>query len=598
MSGAASRPTTASVADLTAATSLLARPGSPSMLALDTARPLLASRSRVARAWRHPRLASLALGWALGLVLVGCADEPITAPTAVASVTAATQPPPTAAALDSLARALALGLAAPAARQALLEDLRDSPFPLNKLHLGSYLAGARGAVLLERSAQASRVPQARLAQIAASARDYELWVPSVVHRVSWTGTDDIMVFATTLSVGDLLRSGPTVIGYGVTGDPEQIALMSLTRRPYIAIAPARQDFGDDPEVRRAAAPKAARGTISTKIIESQRRLRGSAGASTSGGGSTASLPHLGDGDQRIMTEGCEEGGSENCCEEGGESGMCDGSGGHGPVSYPGTVLNFSFNDCVPASTTATEDADRDGIVDTCESTLATTFEPRLQFHSGETHADRESFYYTVNRSNDGARIRIFYALAYFYDPGYSLFSSDDHLGDSEFLIVQVGPYAGSNSSIRWQVQYVTYSAHFGGAVDETQTYHWTDVHWYNGQTGLTPRIWVAVGKHANYRTDWECDQAAASLDDCNDGGYSAPVGVVGSMNLGNEYLMEGWSPTLPTQLINCTTSVIGYWSSTQQYCFWNDSDLFTGWYPAPAPNASGSYGALFDHLDF
>lgn len=94
-----------------------------------------------------------------------------------------------------------------------------------------------------------------------------------------------------------------------------------------------------------------------------------------------------------------------------------------------------------------------------------------------------------------------------------------------------------------------------------------------------PRVFVAIDKHANYKSDTACDEGAAFTDDCpNNQDESARVPVIESRNLGSSVVK--WSTTT-------TSQSPGYYAGSEY--FWNSNFNFCGWFLG-VTECAGSYG--------
>lgn len=512
---------------------------------------------------------------------------------ASASVSAPDQP--SRAVLDAFANVLARGLSDSAMRMAVLEDLRDSPFDRHKVHLDSYITGKRGRANLAAIARASAIPPDSLLRLASALRNYELWMPSVTHRTRWSGTSDVVVVATTMLPSDMWKTPAEYVAYDVSGAASTVNLLGHNPKPYLLVAPARQSFGKDPEVARAAAPKQPRRTISTRETEFTASIQSGSDTQSSTTLSSAAPQ------QSSMSSSCNpEVDGPDCCDE--TTIYCPNPPeGNGTA---GVGMGFTFEDCVkPFNEPIAESLDRDydHILDSCESQLAKAFEPRLVFHPSENHKGREP-YYAVNRSADGQRVRIIYALSYYWDPGFrALDGTYGHAGDSEFIIVHVGRYIGYNVPGKWQVHYVTYSAHFDSADDYTRTYWWSDAQYSTGEFGIRPLVYVALDKHANYRSHSECDAGAWYSDDCYAAGPSPELaGIPSTANLGNVHAGEGFPQGTYSGriLTDCVPSRVGGAGKHGTECYWSTwlSADFAGWTGGTV--GSKAYGAIFFYYVF
>lgn len=248
---------------------------------------------------------------------------------------------------------------------------------------------------------------------------------------------------------------------------------------------------------------------------------------------------------------------------------------------PGIFLPYTYATCAPGGVPV-GDSDWDGVIDDCETMLATTFEPRLRFHDGEPAKGREP-YWAVRRSNTPGRISLIHLLNYHEDVGF-LMGGYSHLGDSEFIVLELG-IVGQTTN-KWQVVSATLSAHWGSVFDRTGTYAWYDLDYpsYNyPDFGVTPIIYVAWGKHANYQRTAVCNSTTGLQyrDYCSSGFSYEPLGVVASGNVGS----------LHHPLQDCVPSRLG---RPGLECFWTQPS-FAGWsqWPHPSGVSAGNINALW-----
>lgn len=121
-------------------------------------------------------------------------------------------------AASSLAQALASAFEDPGLRQQILSDMRDSPFPRHAIHIGSYLAGQRGAALRVAAMSRSGIPSASLLAKAAVRGGLQLAMRRPMDRAEWTGTPDIVVAGSASTIRERLPQHQHLIGYRVLPD--------------------------------------------------------------------------------------------------------------------------------------------------------------------------------------------------------------------------------------------------------------------------------------------------------------------------------------------------------------------------------------------
>lgn len=245
-------------------------------------------------------------------------------------------------------------------------------------------------------------------------------------------------------------------------------------------------------------------------------------------------------------------------------------GGGGPLGFGFT---FRWVDCTFGAA-LNDDFDNDGFSDGCERALAQEFRPRLMVTSTDGLLGRETYWAVDPTAAPGSNsVRIFYALGYYEDK--------DHIADSEFIFIDVESVAGSQL---WATQQVFLSAHWHSFEP-----NWGDRSdliargayngWVDDHFGGRPEVWVAKGKHANYRSKSVCNQSFPLLfsDQCGqailDPGatiLAEDVEVLDSANLGSR----------GTPLIDCVASRVGGFAHPGTECFWT-GDRFRGWYIMP-----------------
>lgn len=161
----------------------------------------------------------------LGLLLLAAAcDAPTSAPDLPARQPAMDE-------LDRVARSLAVGLKDDAARTALRDALRDSPWNEHKLVFQELLASEGGAAVAAAAARAGGESVQAFRARVAGLPQLDLYVPSRDQRLSWRGTPDVAVAATL----DLEES--KVPGFTAEGRRIQDAL-SIPGGAVFLLAPA------------------------------------------------------------------------------------------------------------------------------------------------------------------------------------------------------------------------------------------------------------------------------------------------------------------------------------------------------------------------
>lgn len=231
------------------------------------------------------------------------------------------------------------------------------------------------------------------------------------------------------------------------------------------------------------------------------------------------------------------------------------------------------------------DADRDSVLDDCEYDVAHAFRPILVFHPAEDAATRET-YWAVKPVGTYS-LRVFYALAYHRDTGYTQeVEITSHDGDSEVIAVSVTSREG-----QWTADSVTISAH-----SNNKSIAFDSLTWFGDRDRGRPIVWVARGKHANYESSASCERHP--LDSCEtasnleDSLLWEDVEVWRGANLGSH----------DVPLVNCVWSREGhpgiecFWDDRIDYGFrgWQrDSQLQPGIYRSTSP-----YGVILAEYGF
>lgn len=212
-----------------------------------------------------PSLRSLALVSLLAAALYACDVETPSAPTS-------SRTPPRSVAVTErqdlalLARGIALALADDRLRQQVLEDMRDSPFPEHQLHFRSYLGGTRGRLLANAIAQRLGIGTEDIVNLLPATTDFAFLAPVALDRISWTGSPDVIVVASSAGKAGIL-SRPMLRGFNINGDAIDVPLEERASGPVLALLPAAIAFGENPEAIRSRAPRQQRGTIGSPEAE-------------------------------------------------------------------------------------------------------------------------------------------------------------------------------------------------------------------------------------------------------------------------------------------------------------------------------------------
>lgn len=482
----------------------------------------------------------------LCVVIGACTERPTLSAPVVTNSSAALTSSASEAEAQLIARALALALANDDVRARLLEDLRDSPFPKHRLHLQSYLRGASGRALLLRAAAARGATPDEFLAALRTLPTLELWMPRSMDRTQWRGDANVAVFGTALTPAELMARS-TGAGYMPDGRVVTVRLDGYDALPYLAIMATAQSFGTDPESVRQGAPRRSGATISTQPEEMA---------------------------PMTVLPGDTTGGP---------------LGGPGPNPGPGYLTLPSGRAAYECTSSFyfTADADVDGLDDACEYELAYAFRPRLKFNDGDPWSGREPYWSA--RTDGLGGVTIWYAMSYYFDGGFRGNPDFNHVGDSEFIIVNVAPHPSVSTG--WRTVGTVLSAHYqAGAGDFTTWNSGTSMEYRDGEYLQRPIVYVSWGKHANYRTKSACNAGAWYYDDCADvADRGAEPAVLPNANLGQSWAYAGF--------INCVTS--RDWPSVKPgtECYWSPQQPFYGWSWDHSSSAA-SYGVLLPYFGF
>jgi len=241
--------------------------------------------------------------------------------------------------------------------------------------------------------------------------------------------------------------------------------------------------------------------------------------------------------------------------------------------------------------------------DYCEKVLAEAFAPSIRYYPTDD-LSRES-YWAARLMSDG-KVRIFYAIAYYFDAGvispeYSLcklvgpvVECDPHNGDSEHIVLDI--YFDS-STLHWVVDHIWYSKHTTYNEIPRKTNKPYPLITYLGAQGGYPLAWVSRNKHANYTSQSTCDAGGGvpdillwmfPWDDCGGNNSVDRIDALGNRNLGSN----------SQRLLNCVNSGNYFYQDPPhpQECFWSAS-RFYGWQSDHSTSADG-YGDKLRYFGF
>lgn len=251
-------------------------------------------------------------------------------------------------------------------------------------------------------------------------------------------------------------------------------------------------------------------------------------------------------------------------------------------SAPGIFLGSAVSGT--ACTTGSQaDADRDGLTEVCENALAAAFAPRLAF-SASDRTGREPRW--AARPLSAGKVRIAYLLSLYFDDGtygcsFGLILCGGHYGDSETIVLDVY-YNGT--SRHWVLHLAVFSAHGVYNVYPRVFSAYPSMN-FSDKKGGYPKAFLALRKHALYRSDTECDDGELGLDECQaDTEQRIPAGS--ALNIGSR---DGHSAGQ-----DCVRSQV-FTSSTATECYWTVRD-FGGW-QGKSPKA-GAYSRILEFFGF
>jgi hypothetical protein len=138
------------------------------------------------------------------------------------------------AAMDRLARRLALALADPAFRAALKAELEQSPFVEHKLQLQSFLRASNRRALKE-VARLSGTAESTVEADANQAIPLEIYFPVPAHRATWTGGPGLLVASAR-------EDHEAPVAYDVSGRRQVLSPDAPPATPVLAVVPVETDF--------------------------------------------------------------------------------------------------------------------------------------------------------------------------------------------------------------------------------------------------------------------------------------------------------------------------------------------------------------------
>ena len=185
----------------------------------------------------RPRYVALVPLIALAL-LAACTDDPVapTAPPARRSAQAVDVSTAERSALRELTRAVAMAMENQGVRQQMKNDMRASRVTHeHKLHLGSYVKGQGGGVLLAQMTRATGLSRDTLQKLIAAVRPLELYVPVEAHRERWSGGPELLV-------ASAFDDGDQPVAFDVNGREVTLDIATPPSQPVVALVPVETDF--------------------------------------------------------------------------------------------------------------------------------------------------------------------------------------------------------------------------------------------------------------------------------------------------------------------------------------------------------------------
>jgi hypothetical protein len=266
-------------------------------------------------------------------------------------------------------------------------------------------------------------------------------------------------------------------------------------------------------------------------------------------------------------------------------------------SKPGIFLTSAVTpaECFNSGNT---DGDQDGLADRCERDIAAAFAPHLAI-SGSDRTGREPKWAAKPFPQD-AMVRVAYLLSYYFDDGpttswcnnnipeiiYPPLSVElwrkacsGHYGDAEMIVLDVYYHAPSK---HWLLDCAVYSAHTDWNLycrPSTKLYPALE---YPTTLGGAPRSYVAYQKHANYKSQTDCNNnRIIGSDSCFPSRHER-VYAGGNANIGSR-LHHSFGQ-------DCWASTNSLYAANPKECYWTVRN-FNGWQNLP-PKSDAYSGKL------
>lgn len=173
---------------------------------------------------------------------------------------------------------------------------------------------------------------------------------------------------------------------------------------------------------------------------------------------------------------------------------------------------------------------------------------------------------------------IMYMLGYHYDNGNSW--SGGHPGDSEFIVM----WLHYNTTFQhWMMDHMLTSAHWGTTTSASEDSDFTEAE-FPEHLGWYPRVWVALNKHGNFRTQARCNLLT---DTCVYNTQGPRVDVVRTRNVGSS----------AAPFFDARTSVTSTLIYPGTEYFWTNTK-FCGWTNSNRLDCATSYVTMLNYFGF
>jgi hypothetical protein len=244
---------------------------------------------------------------------------------------------------------------------------------------------------------------------------------------------------------------------------------------------------------------------------------------------------------------------------------------------PGIALGSGVTALTCFNNSLQTDADADGLSDFCEKNIAAAFAPALKYTLAD-NVGREPRWVAKPQAI-GLSVRVAYLLSYYVDRGpvtswcnnnlidffYRREACTGHDGDSELIVLEIRWDGGGH----WVLDKAMYSAHGKYNTYVKTTLGYPALEYVGNIKGGAPTSYVSYQKHANYKSELDCDRGVVVVTDICTPQATARITAGAVNNLGSRL----------HQFVNCTRSANPIYStSTRQECYWTDANAFSGWH--------------------